>query len=480
MKLSKLRLENFRCFTDLELELHPQLTVLVAENGQGKSTVLDAVRIALWPYVSSFDLARNAFNDPGNAIGIDDVNLIKLGSGDMARQLPARILMSGDFGAGPGKTWIRYRDSEAKATKTKDEGATGFMKQWAGAIQAQIRDPDKPTLDLPVFGYYGTGRLWAQKRLTESLRGKDDTLATDFYVRTFAYLNCLDPASSYKHFKEWFIWAFESYREQQIKLLENRAVQADMSAAQERIRVVQQAIDSFLQPSTGWHTLEYSVSHEKSLVLHHDQYGTLDVDLLSDGIRSVLAMIGDIAYRCIKLNPHLGSDAAQETHGVVLIDEVDMHLHPRWQQLILEQLQQTFPCVQFIVTTHSPQVLTSVPAECIRVLATEQDEETGGNRIIIKHVTQQTQGVASSDVLAEVMGIDPVPDVEQAHQLSQYMALIQQDLHENEQGQALRVRLDQHFGMQHPLMLECQRLIRLQTFKRKLPPRPTSNSGHKE
>ena len=476
MKLSKLRLENFRCFDELELELHPKLTVLVAENGQGKSTLLDAIRIALWPYVSRFDLAHSAFNDPSNAIAINDVRLLRLSADDMARQLPARVSMTGDFGTGQEKTWIRFRESEARATKTKDDGATSFMKQWAGAIQEQIRDPSKPTLDLPVFGYYGTGRLWSQKQL----KGKDDTKATDFYVRTFAYLNCLDPASSFKHFKEWFTWAFQSYREQQIKQLESRVVQDDLRAAHERIQVVQQAIDSFLQPTTGWHTLEHSVSQEKSLILHHDQNGTLKVDLLSDGVRSVLAMIGDIAYRCIKLNPHLGLAAAQETSGVVLIDEVDMHLHPRWQQLILGQLQEAFPRVQFIVTTHSPQVLTSVSAECIRVLATEHDEETGQNRIVIKLVTQQTQGVASSDALAEVMGIDPVPDVEQAHQLSEYMALIQQDLHDSVQGLALRVQLDQHFGAKHPLMLECQRLIRLQAFKRKLPPRPASDSGHKE
>ena len=114
MKLTKLRLENFRCFAALDVELHPQLTVLVAENGQGKSTLLDGARIALWPFVSSFDLARNAFNDPGNAIAIDDVRLVKLDTGDMARQLPACVLMTGDFGIGHEKTWIRYRDKEAK------------------------------------------------------------------------------------------------------------------------------------------------------------------------------------------------------------------------------------------------------------------------------------------------------------------------------------------------------------------------------
>ena len=101
--------------------------------------------------------------------------------------------------------------------------------------------------------------------------------------------------------------------------------------------MVQQAIDSVLQ-ETGWHSLEYSVSHEKSLILKHDEHGTLKVELLSDGIRGVLAMVGDIAYRCIKLNPHLGLNAAKESSGVVMIDEVDMHLHPAWQQTILGNL----------------------------------------------------------------------------------------------------------------------------------------------
>lgn len=469
MKLDLLRLENFRCFAELDVPLHPQLTVLVAENGQGKSTLLDAMRIALWPFVSSFDLARNAFNDPGNAIAIDDVRLQRLANGDMARQLPSRVIMTGDFGAGSVKTWIRYRDREAKATKTKDDGDTGFLRQWAGAVQKQIRDPALPPLDLPVFGYYGTGRLWAQKRLTENLKGKDDTQETDFYVRTFAYLNCLDPASSYKHFKEWFVWAFQSLREQQIRQLEGRARDEELQAAEDRIRVVQQAIDSFLHPTTGWHRLEYSVSQDKSLVLSHDIYGTLDVDRLSDGIRSVLAMIGDIAYRCIKLNPHLGAEAARQTGGVILIDEVDMHLHPGWQQIILAQLQAAFPHVQFIVTTHSPQVLSSVDASCIRLLHQATDSETGRSLSVAESVRTQTRGVSSADLLARIMGVDPVPGVPEAQMLSDYQALIQQNLHETPVSQDLRARLEQHFGADHPVIRECDRLIRLQGFKQRLP-----------
>ncbi|MEG1040174.1 MAG: AAA family ATPase [Pseudomonas sp.] len=447
MKLDLLRLENFRCYADLEVPLHSQLTVLVAENGQGKSTLLDAIRIALWPFVNSFDLARNAFNDPGNAIAIDDVRLLRLTSGDMARQLPARVTMSGDFGSGAVSTWVRYRDKEARATKTKDDGDTGFMRQWAGAVQDQIRDPEKPTLDLPVFGYYGTGRLWAQKRLTENLKGKDDTRETDFYVRTFAYLNCLDPASSYKHFKEWFIWAFQSLREQQIRQLEKRARVEELQAAEDRVRVVQQAIDSFLSTTTGWHQLEFSVTQESSLVLSHDLHGTLDVDQLSDGIRSVLAMIGDIAYRCIKLNPHLGGDAARQTRGVVLIDEVDMHLHPRWQQIILTQLREVFPQIQFVITTHSPQVLTSVPSECIRILKDNK----------VYSAPPGTEGSEPERMLRQVLGLDEVrpPASLATQELKEYLALVDRDQWSSPRALELRKKLDERYQGQEPALLDA-------------------------
>jgi predicted ATP-binding protein involved in virulence len=437
IKIEKLRLENFRCFRDIDLTLHPELTVLIAENGQGKSSILDAVRIALWPFVSSFDLARNAFNDPGNAITIDDVRLIKLETGDMARQLPARVAMTGDFGDGNRRTWIRYRDKEARSTKTKDDGDTAALKRWASAIQQQVRDPEQPVLDLPVFGYYGTGRLWSQKKLMETVRGKDDTKSTDFYVRTFAYQNCLDPASTYKHFKEWFIWAFESYREQQIKRLEKPTASADVTAAQERLLVVQQAIDTLLQSVTGWHTLEYSISHEKAVVLHHDVYGTLDVEALSDGIRSVLAMVGDIAYRCIKLNPHLGAEAARNTAGVVMIDEVDMHLHPRWQQVVLGQLRSVFPKVQLIVTTHSPQVLTTVAREHIRVI---RPTEAGFEASVPEFSPLAHE---SGDALAKVMGTHREPELPLQESIRRFEQLVRAGQEETDDAVKLRLIMDE-------------------------------------
>lgn len=437
MKLTKLRLDNFRCFEHLEISLHPGLTVLVAENGQGKSSVLDALRISLWPFVSSFDLARNAFNDPGNSLPVDDVRLLKKAENDMVRQLPTEIALTGDFGAGSENTWVRYRDSETKRSKIKEKGDTSFLRQWATAVQKQIRDPEAATLDLPVFGYYGTGRLWAQKRLTESSKGTDDTQSIDFYIRTFAYLNCLDPASSYKHFQEWFTLASQIYWEAVMKLLEGKGQESAVKAAEEPLLVVRQAIDSLLQPSTGWHNLEYSHSQEKSLILHHEQHGTLKVEVLSDGIRSVLAMIGDIAYRAYKLNPHQGTEAAREAHGVVLIDEIDMHLHPTWQQRVLGQLQEAFRKIQFIVTTHSPQVLTTVNSDHIRVL---QFSEAGFEA---KKPEFSPLAHESGDALTKIMGTHREPELPLQESIRSYEQMVRTGHENTSEAQKLRATLDQ-------------------------------------
>lgn len=83
-------------------------------------------------------------------------------------------------------------------------------------------------------------------------------------------------------------------------------------------------------------------------------------NLLSDGVRSVLALVLELAFRSYLLNPHLGAQAPKETNGVVLIDELDLHLHPAWQKKVILDIRNAFPCMQFIVTTHSPLVVGSL------------------------------------------------------------------------------------------------------------------------
>ena len=488
MKLKTLEIKNFRCFESLSIDLDEQLTVLVAKNGQGKSTVLDAIRIGLWAFVGGFDLARNSQNDPANGIRIDDVRMLKMRDGQMARQLPCKITLKGHYEItitagsflpisglsddevespsvtkkwGGALAWTRSREKEVKGTKTRDDPNSKLIKIYADATQYEIRNPKSPDTDLPIIGYYGTGRLWSQKRLTEDKKAKANNIKqdADFFMRLFAYRDCLDPASSYKHFAEWFTWVFKSYREQQIKQLEKGGTFVDESTWKNTIQVVQQAIDIFLQETTGWHSLEYSASHENSLILNHDEYGALKVELLSDGIRSVLAMVGDIAYRCIKLNPHLGLNAAKKTRGVIMIDEVDMHLHPAWQQTVLVDLCKAFPNIQFIVTTHSPQVISTVAGHQIKILT--------DNQVITGEAG--TQGAEAPRILREVFGVElRAQHLEIVKKLNRYLALIDNDQWDTEEAVTLRQTLDEWSHGHEPELTKADIDIRMKQFQRQL------------
>lgn len=139
------------------------------------------------------------------------------------------------------------------------------------------------------------------------------------------------------------------------------------------MQVVRQAVDTCMKP-TGWHHLSFSGT-KQTLTMRHDELGEHPVWALSEGSRAVLALVADIAFRCAVLNVHLGSEALKSP-GIVLIDGIEMRLHVEWQQSILVALQQAFPDIQWVVTTHSPQVLSTVPARQIRVIPDVSSDET--------------------------------------------------------------------------------------------------------
>jgi predicted ATP-binding protein involved in virulence len=268
----------------------------------------------------------------------------------------------------------------------------------------------------------------------------------------------MDPASSYKHFREWFKWAWQSHANM---LAREKATDVERKVAQDRVRVVQGVIDVFLSETTGWNTLEFSVDDQNSLILNHDQAGKMIVDTMSDGIRSMLSMVGDIAYRCVKLNPHLGSQAALESPGVVLIDEIDMHLHPRWQQSVLTQLKKAFPNIQFIVTTHSPQVLTTVPPEAIRGL------KTLNGKLIIRDKYEFSEGAEAQIVLEDILGVSARPEnLEIVKILNRYLDLITLDEGKSEEALSLRQHLDEWSNGHEAALIKADMDIRMREFRK--------------
>ena len=224
-------------------------------------------------------------------------------------------------------------------------------------------------------------------------------------------------------------------------------------------RAVQQAIDACLE-STGFHDLYYNFALN-CFVINHPDVGEMVVDDLSDGFRSILSMVADLAYRMVRLNPQLGAQAVVATPGVVLIDEIDMHLHPLWQQTVLLDMQRAFPKVQFIVTTHSPQVLSSVPAESVRVLVWGRSFE-GVRKVSF------TLGASSAQILEDIQNValrsERLPIVQS---LKRYLELVSQDKWDTEEALALRKQLDAWSKGNEPALLRADMDIRMRKFRRK-------------
>lgn len=451
LNLQALKLRDYRCFEVLDIDFHPQLTVLVAANGAGKTSVLDAIAVAFGPYVGAFDEAV------GKHFESSDIRLFKVretASHEM-EYAPNGVRLEA-YGFIPdslidsvsenhrSSIWRRALTGPTKA-KTTIKDAKELI-DYGKRLQEAVRTPGKVVL-LPLLAYYGTGRLWQQKKLMASKKIQRTS-------RTIGYADCLDPASSYKAFVEWFRYWNLNAKETRIKAQETgqRSTHTEFEGY---IQSVSGAVNACLAPA-GWKDIEYSFT-EDALVAHHDQFGQLPVELLSDGIRNMIGMVADIAFRATKLNGHLGSEAAIRTPGIVLIDEVDMHLHPEWQQVVLLNLTRAFPALQFIVTTHSPQVLSTVRRENIRVLSPDQS----GN-IIATEPMARTYGEPSGDVMHSVMLVDPQPPVAEKADLQRLTELVDQGRYQDDTAISLMSALTQTLGEQHPQLQRLRRSIQRQ------------------
>lgn len=451
LRLDHLSVKNFRCFAACELDLHPALTVLVAENAQGKTTLLEALRLALQDFVTT---ASNTKQSSGFDRG--DIHSRPGKLGEMESELPTEFRVAGTINREP-VSWSRtlIRDSFHARTSTKD---TKIVRGLALRMAARSDDSVDPPEILPVVAYYGTGRLYDEHRLTEGkLR-----LAESSPARVSAYLDCLSPSSSYKSFSAWFGQKWDQSGDPRYRALGFDA------RPENHIAAVRDAVRIVLDP-TGWTTVDWKPATQDEdgrnyrpghIVLRHAEKGQLPLTHLSDGVRNMVALVGDLAHRCIRLNPFLGENAAKQTPGIVLIDEVEMHLHPGWQQLVVAMLQAAFPSVQFVLSTHSPHVLSTVDFDSIRVLYLNEGQG-GANKPQF-----QTLGDESAGVLARVMDVDPVPDVEATRWLSHYRALVQDSQDQSEDANETWSKLVDHFGAEHHLLQEAAILRRLQEFKR--------------
>lgn len=475
MRLKSISLRDFRCFERLDLQLHPRLTVLIGDNGAGKTAILDAIAIGLSPVLRHLSSANQRLKGVG--IKDSDFRLVGLevrgGRERWTASDTAQVIME----TAGNLTWDVWRPSLAGKEPEHKVGEAALIEHLA-RISDSLKT-DEPEL-LPVFAYYGARRGYIE--IPERLRSTQE----NYGHPTSALVGALEPLSDFKEMLKWFDG------EEAAELRANKGRAVPEYTPSKALDAVRASLRGLLGGT--YHNPHFNRDHK--LVVEAEDSGALfQVSQLSQGYQSMLALGLDFARRLALANPGLDFlrpdtmekvwDAWQDLDlqpesfseaaplmapAIMLVDEIDLHLHPSWQQRVLGDLLRTFPATQFIVTTHSPQVLTSVDAACIRRIGTVTDPDTGRSRVGVQGVSWQTRGVISSDVLARIMGVDPVPAVPEAQQLAQYHALIEQNLHESDEGLHLREQLQAHFGADHPVMLNCDRMIRLQGYKQKLPP----------
>lgn len=357
MHIEYIKLKNFRCFENFSLTLHERLNVFFGENGSGKSSIFEAINILLGSIIDklgsntavktniSYEDVHNEFIDSHIEISLSDKRSITWGL------RAEKTITSGNF-----------------STNTQFECAE--LESYVKNIIKMILS-DKDSQKLPIFLSYKSTRH------TEFFYPKEE----ESYI--LSPKTCYDDAISmnfdYNKFFRWF-----KARED----LELQKSKEDTSYFDKELQAVKNAIKAFCNFSNfsfDRETWQFIIKKNNKRVLYKQ---------LSDGERGYILLIGDIARRLAIANPALSNPL--EGEGVILIDEIELHLHPKWQRMIIPGLLKTFPQCQFLIASHSPQVLGEVLKESVWII--EEGEEP--------YHPSRSYGMESSELLRELMGAE--------------------------------------------------------------------------
>ena len=353
MKIKELYLKNFRCFDELTINFPTGYTVFIGNNGAGKSSILNAIQIILDNFVSAaqIDIRKPSKNFNDMPIQESDVRIetVPIGSTLTSKsQYPLLLKISVQKSDGSIENWQRG----LKSYLTSDDDRLGYIRHYVSVLQNQVANGEN--IILPIIAYYGTRRQWDK---TDD-RPEKNLL---FIPQMNGYVNALSAKPfNIEVMRHWF---------SRMLLISRKKSVSEFQAVRNAIACCYRSIDD--RKNLKDVIIDYDAEKEDIEIQMYFNGGTIEVlplHYLSDGAKSILAIVADIAYRMAILNPHLLDKVITDTDGIVLIDEIDMHLHPSWQRKIIDSLHKTFPKVQFIFTTHSPTVLTNVPKENIQIL----------------------------------------------------------------------------------------------------------------
>ena len=341
-RLHEIRVDNFRCFEELTLPLEEDTTVLFAENGGGKTALLTALAMGL----AVFQRGSPKTLKPGTQRDLRMCTLDEKG-----RREPA----------GPCKlTWTAaVGETESVAWSTTTRPAPGRTTNQHRPIFEALERVRVPGDRWPLFAWYGVDRLGRSRRARRKGERTRD--------RWEAYASALNPNLDDGPLLQWL---------QDEMLGDVARTQQEEPERFFHTAVMEATVRATPGVTNAWYDPVAQAPMVRLQTGHVAPWSEL-----SDGYHVFIALVADIARRAVMLNEIDGADAPARVEGVVLIDELDLHLHPRWQRVALPCLRSAFPRLQLVVTTHSPQVLSSAENRHVRRLV---DGRLQADRVLVE------------------------------------------------------------------------------------------------
>ncbi|MDP9877131.1 putative ATP-binding protein involved in virulence [Variovorax boronicumulans] len=384
MRVDSIQLVNYRCHKNLQVNFTSGFNVLVGANGSGKTTILKGVRDSLAGLTLFFPLKQ------GNMHPLQQQEDVRVSITEVSNRprfepnYPVEVIAIGEaFGTESEWTWKKVGAIDNPQVTGNPPGQIWTaQRSLPGSIDTSI------STTLPIVVFYGANRQWLQAAPSEL------QAATERHARADGYEKWWEASLGSAALLGWMI----SKNLERLQIATETGTSFD-EVVDDELSLINSALASAVEGMKG---VRYDM-RQRSLLVDWDKdlspgRDPTPFEYLSDGQRAVIYLVADIGRRMCLLNPHLGMDALKKSPGVVLIDELDMHLHPKWQRAITNGLKSAFPAVQFIAASHSPQVLGELRPSEIILLSPD-----GITR------PQVSYGVDSSSVLEEIMGASARP-----------------------------------------------------------------------
>lgn len=352
--LQQVRIEDFRGAERIDLDLHPRLTILYGKNASGKTTVLDAIAIGLAAIARRLPRSSNEEEERLPRIRESDRRTIwrQFKKEEKAKRVSISLWGQSQDNKDPIHWFVENRWASRGPEVGDRESAQ--LQPYLDAVNEALRVTDD-TMSMPVFVYYGVERAVSNK-------AKEDARPPrDIPGRPSGLAGALDGAAQFETATQWF---------RAMEDIEVRSKLRQPSYEHPALATVRAAVRAAIKTPDGasiralW-VDAYSSKLQVEFVRPGGAVEELEIGQLSDGFRTYLALVMDLARRMEQCNPTPEDGIPRDEFGlrsraVVLIDEVDLHLHPAWQQFVLQGLLDAFPRTQFVVTTHSALALGSM------------------------------------------------------------------------------------------------------------------------